>query len=259
MENFDLNDEQMANILYEAYINNQPIPKDRIPAFLKKEQAYNVQHVLTEQKTKLADENLAGYKISLTSKETQDLFDSDTPLYGALTTSSLAGGSIELSAFSSPLLELELIFILKEDLSPTDDNEAIMRKTFVAPGIEVPDSRFEDWFPKLTLGQVIADSAVAGKIIVGKPKENLSYGQLENITGSLTFNGKEIASGPSSEVLGHPVNAVRWLAAELSKQNLSLKKGMYISSGTFILPKTLEKGFYEASYQGIGNVSLEVK
>lgn len=148
MENFDLNDQQMADVLYGAYKNKQQIPKDRIPAFLEKEQAYNVQHALTEQKAELANEELAGYKISLTSKETQDLFNSDTPLYGALTTSSLAEGSIELASLSSPLIELELIFIAKEDLSPEDDNDAIMIKTLVAPGIEVPDSRFEDWLDR---------------------------------------------------------------------------------------------------------------
>lgn len=259
MEHFDLNDQQMATILYDAYIEKKQITKDQIPALLEKEAAYTIQHALTNKKLELANEELAGYKISLTSPETQQLFNSETPLYGALTTSSIVEKTIGLSSLSSPLLELELIFIVKEDLSPGDDTDAILAKTSVAPGIEVPDSRFEDWFPKLSLGQVIADSAVAGKIVIGEPKDNLSYEQLENITGKLVFNGEEIASGTSSEVLEHPVNAVKWLVNELVGHGLSLKKGMSISSGTFILPKPLEKGLYEASYDGIGSVSLEVK
>lgn len=258
MEHFDLNDQQLANILYEAYINKQQITKDQIPALLEKEAAYAIQHAVTDAKT-AANEELTGYKISLTSPETQELFNSETPLYGALTTSSTAGKAIDLASLSSPLIELELIFIAKEDLSPDDDNKAIMKKTLVAPGIEVPDSRFEDWFPKLSLSQVIADSAVAGKIVIGEPKDNLSYGQLENIAGTLTFNGEKIAGGSSSEVLEHPVNAVKWLVKELAGHGLTLKKGMSISSGTFILPKPLEKGLYEANYEGIGSVSLEVK
>lgn len=259
MEHFDLNDQRLANILYEAYIEKQQISKDQIPVFLEKEAAYDIQHALTDKKAKLASEELAGYKISLTSPETQQLFNSETPLYGALTTSSIMEKTIELASLSSPLIEIELIFIAKEDLSPDDNNDAIMKKTLVAPGIEVPDSRFEDWFPKLSLGQVIADSAVAGKIFIGEPKDNLSYEQLENIAGTLTFNGEKIASGSSSEVLEHPVNAVKWLVNELAGHGLTLKKGMSISSGTFILPKLLEKGLYEANYEGIGSVSLEVK
>jgi len=254
-----LNDKELAHILFEAYINNQQIPKDHIPATLDKKFAYAIQHAVTDKKATDANEQLAGYKISLTSKETQELFHSDMPLYGALTTSSLSDGTIELASMSSPLIEIELVFIAKEELSAEDDVEVILEKTMVAPGIEVPDSRFEDWFPKITLGQVIADSAVAGKIVVGEPKENITYEQLNQIKGSLTLNGEEVAAGYSSEVLGHPVNAVKWLIQELDEHGLTFKKGMAVSSGTFIMPKQLEKGRYEASYEGIGSVVLDVK
>ncbi|RNF39146.1 2-keto-4-pentenoate hydratase [Planococcus salinus] len=259
MEQFDLNDKELALLLYEAHLNNQPIGKDKIPAFLEKDKAYAVQRAVTEKKTADSGEEVAAYKISLTSKETQDLFASDTPLYGAMTASALSDGTIQLSSMLSPLIEIELVFIAKEDLSIEDDIDAIIEKTMVAPGIEVPDSRFEDWFPNITLSQVIADSAVAGKIVVGEAIDDYSYNQLDGINGSLTLDGEEIANGPSSDVLGHPVNAVKWLINELDAHGLSLKKGMHVSSGTFILPKQLEKGQYEASYDGLGSVKLEVK
>ena len=259
MEQIVLNANELADILYEAYARKHPIPKDRIPAYLDKKCAYEIQHALTQMKVTHSNEELVGYKVSLTSKETQELFKSDSPLYGALTTPSLSDGIIELGKMSTPLIEIELIFIAKEDLSVEDDVEAIMSKTMVAPGIEVPDSRFEDWFPKITLGQVIADSAVAGKIVVGEPKENITFEQLNQIKGTLTFNGEVIAADYSSEVLGHPVNAVKWLVQELAEHGLTFKKGMAVSSGTFILPKRLEKGRYEASYKGIGSVRLKVR
>lgn len=258
MEQFDLNDERLADTLFDAYINKKQLSKDQIPAFLEKEKAYGIQHALTAKKAEEANEELKGYKISLTSKETQELFSSETPLYGALTTPALSDGTIELASMISPLIEIELIFIAKEDLSAEDDIETILQKTLVAPGIEVPDSRFEDWFPKLSLGQVIADSAVSGKIVTGQPKEGLRFNELDDIRGSLTFNGQEIASDSSKAVLEHPVYAVKWLTEELAKHGLTVQKGMSISSGTFILPKKLEKGIYKASYEGIGEVSLKV-
>lgn len=259
LEQIVLNANELADILYEAYTNKQQIPKNRIPALLEKKYAYEIQHALTEMKYTDSNEELVGYKVSLTSKETQDLFKSDTPLYGALTTTALSDGTIHLATMSAPLIEIELVFIAKEDLSVEDDAEAIMRKTMVAPGIEIPDSRFDDWFPKISLGQVIADSAVAGKIVIGEPKEHITYEQLDRIKGSLTLNGDVIAANYSSEVLGHPVNAVKWLVKELENHGLTFKKGMAVSSGTFILPKQLEKGQYEASYEGIGSVRLEVR
>ncbi|WP_241535941.1 2-keto-4-pentenoate hydratase [Indiicoccus explosivorum] len=250
---------ELVDVLYEAHMRRQSIPKDRIPADLDKEQAYEIQRAVTEKKAAEAGEQLRGYKISLTSKETQDLFASDSPLYGAVTGPAPDRNTVSLEGLLSPLIELELIFIAQEDLSVTDDVQAILEKTHVAPGIEVPDSRFEDWFPNVSLGQVIADSAVAGTFVAGTPKAGVTYSQLERVKGTLKLDGREIASGVSTEVLGHPVHAVKWLIEELHKHGLPLKKGMAVSSGTFILPKPLERGTYTAEYEGIGAAELVVK
>lgn len=258
MKKMDSHQTEMATVLYEAYLKGQTIPKEQIPASLEKSQAYAIQHAVTANKTSHGQEELKGYKISLTSKETQELFQSETPLYGALTTSALSDGIIELDSMSSPLIEIELIFIAKEDLSAADDIHTLLEKTKVAPGIEVPDSRFDDWFPKISLGQVVADSAVAGKIITGLPLDNISYHQLEKLPGKLTLDGQEIASNTSAEVLDHPINALHWLVNELDGHGLTVKKGMAVSSGTFILPKKLERGLYEASYGELGSVTLTV-
>lgn len=251
-------DEKTAEKLFQAYVHKQQIDKEQIPASLEKQQAYGIQHALTAKKIHSAGEELKGYKVSLTSPETQKLFNSTTPLYGALMSSALSGGIIELAKMSSPLIEIELIFIAQEDLSPADSIEDILQKTVVSPGIEVPDSRFDDWFPKITLGQVIADSAVAGKIVCGVPVSSVSYEGLADIQGVLRFNGEEIASNSSTAVLGHPVMALKWLVDELAEHGNALKKGMYVSSGTFISPKKLERGYYTASYEGIGEVALKV-
>lgn len=258
MDQLDLDTKQLSTVLFDAYNRKLQLSKDLVPSSLEKEKAYQIQHTVTAMKSAALNEELKGYKISLTSKETQDLFQSDTPLYGALTTSSLNNGELELSSLLSPLIELELIFIAEEDLSVEDSVDDILRKTSVAPGIEVPDSRYEDWFPKITLGQVIADSAVAGKIVTGTPISDVTFDQLDNIRGTLSFNGEEIASNTSSEVLEHPVYAVQWLVKELASHGFTIEKGMSVSSGTFILPKKLEKGVYTAAYEGIGEVVLTV-
>ncbi|HSP23266.1 MAG TPA: hydratase [Planococcus sp. (in: firmicutes)] len=255
---FSAADEKTAEKLFQAYVHKQQLAKDQIPASLDKQQAYGIQHALTAKKIQYAGEELKGYKVSLTSQETQKLFNSTTPLYGALMSSALSDGIIELDGMASPLIEIELIFIALEDLSPTDSIADILQKTMVSPGIEVPDSRFDDWFPKITLGQVIADSAVAGKIVSGAPVSSVSYEGLADIQGVLRLNGQEIASNSSTAVLGHPALALKWLVDELAHHGTTLKKGMYVSSGTFISPKKLERGHYTASYEGIGEVALEV-
>lgn len=252
------NNANLVEILYNAYDHNQSISKQGIQEKIGKSAAYQIQHQVTEKKANVKGDKLIGYKISLTSEETQQLFHSKTPLYGSLTQASLSDGMIELDKMLSPLIEIELMFVAREDITTEDDEQSILQKMSIAPGLEIPDSRFIDWFPKLSLDQVIADNAVAGNIVVGTPVQDLAYDQLGNIKAELLLDGEVIADGSSSEVLGNPVHSVKWLIDELAKSGRMIQKGMIISSGTFILPKTLQQGKYEVCFEGIGNVSLDV-
>lgn len=248
----------MAEVLFTAYETRQSISKVNFQEVNDKSAAYSIQKQVTSKKAILNKDPQIGYKISLTSEETQRMFSSETPLYGAFTASNIVEETIELDKMITPLIELELVFIVKEELTTEDDLESILNKVEIAPGLEIPDSRFNDWFPKLSLYQVIADSAVAGKVMIGKPSKKLSMNQLTNMKGTLKFNGEIIGSGTSEEVLGNPVNAVKWLVVELAAHGQTLKKGEVISSGTFIMPKILEKGKYEAEFEGVGELVLNV-
>ncbi|WP_019413936.1 2-keto-4-pentenoate hydratase [Paenisporosarcina sp. TG20] len=248
----------LVETLYNAFDLKQPISKESIPVDIGKSDAYEIQHLVTDKKFAINKDELIGYKISLTSEKTQVLFNSTTPLYGALTQTSLSDGKIELNKMHSPLIEIECMFLANESLSTEDDEQSILRKTSFAPSIEVPDSRFTNWFPNLSVGQVIADSALAGNVIVGNYVHDLTIEQLGNINAELQLDGKTIALGKSSEVLGNPIHAIKWLIDELAKSGRTIEKGMIISSGTFILPKVLQKGKYEARFKGLGVVSLNV-
>ncbi|HSI67693.1 MAG TPA: fumarylacetoacetate hydrolase family protein [Planococcus sp. (in: firmicutes)] len=258
MAQLDADEKELAEILFHAYTNKKQLQKNRIPASIKKDVAYGIQHAVTELKLEKSHESLIGYKVSLTSKDTQDLFDTDAPLYGGLTESALLDGQMALADLAAPLLEVELMFIAKEKLSIEDDIQDILRKMDVAPGIEVPDSRFEEWFPKISVGQVIADSAVAGKVVLGEPQLSKSFEELDNLEATLTLNGKLIAEGSSSSVLGHPVHSIQWLISALAEHGKSIEKGMVISSGTFVQPRVLETGTYIADFEGFGSVTLTV-
>ena len=61
------------------------------------------------------------------------------------------------------------------------------------------------------------------------------------------------------QVEGHPAKAVKWLISEIKKYNRSLKPGMFVSSGTFILPKPLTQGVYKAEYENVGNIEFTVE
>lgn len=243
--------------LYNAYSNVAALDKAVFPTDIDLEEAYRIQHAFTVAK-KENNETLKGYKISMTSPETQALFDAKEPLYGQMTDKQITGTVSLKQQLLNPLIELELVFLVKEELATGATVEEIIAKTQVAPGLEVPDSRFADWFPKMPKEQVCADGAVGGRVVFGEAK-NYTYADLDDIQGKLLFNDTVLDSGSSATVMGHPVLAVKWLLEKLGQHGLTLQPGYFVSSGTFVLPKPLEIGRYTGEFAGVGTVHFTVE
>lgn len=253
---------EFAEKLFHAYQSHQPLKEADWKDVVTDEQtAYRVQKRLTE----LKEEAVGGYKVSLTSKQTQDMFDSDSPLYGAQVESHFVQSPVTLhrSSLMEPLAEVEMLFTAKEPLSSHDSLEDLLKKTKVAPAVEVPDSRFSDWFPSLSKYMVMADAAVGGFVVYGQEVEASqlfdSVEALANVKCQLFHNGKKLKDGASSEVLGNPLNSLQWLVKKLEDQGQPLQAGQRVSSGTFLLPESLTDGEWKATFdQGLGAVFLNV-
>ncbi|WP_342387794.1 2-keto-4-pentenoate hydratase [Salinicoccus bachuensis] len=240
--------------LYTAYAANEPLELGVLDIG-SKEAAYAIQDDVLKLKEENGEVHM-GYKISLTSRETQDLFRSDSPLYGAMTDRTVQK-EINLGDYNIPLLEMELVFLVDEEIFPEDTEADIMKKCRVAPGAEVPDGRYKDWFPNAALTEIIADGAVNGAVVYGEAK-SYDYAALDSIKGTLSHDGIVIKEGASTEVLGHPASAVKWLAGALAARGKTLSPGIFVSSGTFNLPVPLKTGTYRAEYENVGEVVFKV-
>lgn len=238
--------------LYDARVSGNMLTPGKDIEIGSVEAAYEIQNELL----KMQGDSAIGYKISMTSPETQSLFDSHEPVYGPFTTRQVIK-ELSLKDYNVPLAELELVFYVNEDLSVEDDATSIMEKCDVAPAIEIPDGRYDDWFPNISKYEVVADCAVSGAIVIGDRKK-VTYNALDQIQGQLYLDGEVVKSGESSEVMDHPVNAMLWLVEKLNSQGKTLMAGQFVSSGTFILPIKLEVGEYKAEFDGLGTVSIKV-
>lgn len=241
----------IAEQLYQAYQNNQPLAMADFTGVLKDEtHAYQVQEKLMA----LKGEAIGGYKISLTSLETQQLFHSTEPLYGAQVASRIlpAPATIALSQMNEPLIEVELAFTAKTDLITGMSDRDLLNAVTVAGDMEIPDARFRAWFPKLDKYLVVADCAVGGYIVKGEAIDGrqFSVDELNAIAVSLTLNGAEVAAGQSSEVLDNPLHALQWLIQKLAAHGKHIRQGQVISSGTFFVPPKLQAGEYIAQFSG---------
>lgn len=253
---------ELAKKLFNAYQTHQALKmSDWDGTVTDEDAAYRVQRRLTE----LKGEDVGGYKVSLTSKQTQDMFDSDSPLYGAQVKSHFVQSPVTLhqGELMEPLAEVEMLFTAKKDLSSKDSLEDLMHKTKVAAAVEVPDSRFSDWFPSLSKYMVMSDAAVGGFVVYGQEvnTDQLfdNVDDLAHVKCELFHDGKKLKDGASSEVLGNPLNSLHWLVEKLESQGMPLTAGQRVSSGTFLLPENLTSGDWKATFnKGLGAVFLKV-
>src|SRR5207248_2910827 len=94
---------------------------------------------------------------------------------------------------------------------------------FVAPAIELIDSRIADW--KIGLCDTIADNASSCGVILGAERVRPSELDLTAIDATLSINGAKVAEGSSGAVLGDPTIAVAWLANKVAAFGVRLEKG----------------------------------
>lgn len=249
---------EVVSKILNAYQTQQPIEFIRKSYTLDEETSYVIQDELIKRKCELEDAEIAGYKISMTSAETQAIAGTHEPAYGTLLTNNIVKSAepVSLSSLFTPLIEPEIMFVLTEDLSPQANEEEIISKSKIAAGIEIPDARYIDWFPNFSLADLLCDNTATGLVVLSNPIAPLSIQNLANVKMELFHNDEKISEGFSSEVLGNPVSAVAWLSRKLAEKNKSLKKGMIISSGTFISPLRAEKGTYKVRYSDVGEVEV---
>lgn len=248
----------IAKDLLHAYKTKEPIEFIRHKYTLNEEEAYAVQDELIHQLTVLQNSEVAGYKISMTSKETQAIANTHEPAYGTLLSTNLVKSkeTITLDALFTPLIEPEIMFLLTDDLSFHAGEEEILEKTQICAGIEIPDARYINWFPNFSLADLLVDNTATGLVVLSEPMAPLSLDDFANIHMELFHNGEKIIEGRSSAVLDNPVFAVKWLVKKLSQKSKKLTKGMVISSGTFISPIPAEQGTYKVTYSNVGEVEI---
>ncbi|MDQ3841751.1 MAG: fumarylacetoacetate hydrolase family protein, partial [Actinomycetota bacterium] len=100
----------------------------------------------------------------------------------------------------------------------------------LAVAVEVVDSRIEDW--NIKLPDTIADNASYGAFTTGPWSRSLREADLRTLGMLINQSGSRVAEGMGSASLGHPAEAVAWLANKLASFGTSLQPGDIVLSGS---------------------------
>lgn len=248
---------QLARELYAAETGHAPIAAltDRHPG-ITNDEAYQVQ--LAGMRLRMAEGHvIVGKKIGLTSKAMQNALGVFEPDYGYITDRMMAleGDPLSLSELIAPKVEAEIAFVLKEDLvGPGITVAKVLQATAgIMPALEIIDTRIKDW--KIKIQDTIADGASIGKVIVSGRLVPVDEFDMRFMGLVLEKNGETVATAAGAAVLGHPANAVAWLANKLAAYGITLKAGEIIMSGSLTAACPVAAGdSVRASFDRLGVV-----
>ena len=237
----------LARRLDEAWENREPVaPLSESEGLDDVERAYEIQTKWSELRTGRG-ERIIGRKIGLTSFAMQEQLGVSEPDYGSLWSSRYfpaRGGRAEIPAepFLQPFLEGELAFLIGKRLAgPGVTLQAALAATdALAVAVEVVDSRIEDW--NIKLPDTIADNASYGGFTVGPWNQALRETDLRTIGMLINKSDSQVAEGLGAASLGHPAQAVAWLANKLASFGTSLEPGDIVLSGSLGGAVPVERG-----------------
>ena len=200
------------------------------------EAAYQVQAELIPKLLAHFGGTAIGYKIACTNEIAQRQLHVDSPFFGRLlsATTRSSPAQIRSSEYFMRVMEAEFAFKMSRDLPPASAprtrEEVADAIEGVMPGIEVVDSRFDSW---TTVGtpSLIADNACHASWIRGPLVRNWQSIDLAAQKVRLIINGQLKDEGSGAAVLGHPLNALTWLANALNARGLGLQAGDCVTTG----------------------------
>lgn len=249
---------QIASNLRNAYTNGPiapfaPCVNGDIGA------AYRIQNRNTEHALKVDGRRITGRKIGLTSVVVQKQLGVDQPDYGVLFEDMAIGNRAVASASDllQPRIEAEIAFGIGADLDDPalELPDLLGIVEWVAPALEIVDSRIADW--RIGIVETIADNASSGRFVIGPRTPFSMEVELVNCRMNMLEDGQVVSRGSGAACLGNPLLATLWLAKKLAEVGHPIRAGELILSGALGPMVNVRKGSaYHATVEGLGEVCV---
>lgn len=213
------------------------------------EDAYRVQAAWRDLK-RARGEAIVGHKIGLTSRAMQAAMKIDTPDSGFLTEDMIidADSSVPAARFCDPKLEIELAFVLADDLTGADltVDDVLDATDHVTPAVELIAARSYRVDPDTgrtrTVVDTISDNAADAGIICGGRRVGPREVDLRWVGAMGSRNGVIEETGLGAGVLGHPAAGIVWLCRRYAEHSLRLEAGQTVLAGSFTRPIDVRPG-----------------
>ncbi|MDE0060127.1 MAG: fumarylacetoacetate hydrolase family protein [Defluviicoccus sp.] len=220
-----------------------PLPEPLRP--VDEAEAYRVQQALRAWFADNGDPPQAGYKLGCTTPVMQAMLGLDAPVHGGVRAGDVhpTGAVLPAAGFRAPGIECEIALRLGCDIDArrrTPPRARIAGAVAEAmPAIEIVDNRYGDW-SALGTPTLIADDFFQAACVLGKPAD-CDPMALDRASGRTLIDGIETGRGKGTDVLGHPLDALAWLARALGRRGAVLRAGTLVMTGSLVRTAWLER------------------
>jgi 2-keto-4-pentenoate hydratase len=217
-----------------------PLPADLRPR--DEPEAYRVQDALHRQLVGSGLGDVVGHKIGCTTPVMREALGIFEPKSGGVFASTVHHGTAVLrhADYVRPAVESEIAVLLAADLPGTDQPYT---QDTVAPavgacmaGIELTDDRCDPTV--VDVPTQLADDFFNAGGVLGDPVEGFDVWALDRVRVRLEVNGHVVGDGDGAMVMGHPLEALAWLA------NALVARGSQLRAGEFVLLGSVVRGYY---------------
>ncbi len=202
-------------------------------------------------------ERIAGYKVGFTNIPVREKMGLPDSTYGYLFDDMVleSGGSLDMGELIAPKIETEICFRLKNDLKGAGlgVEDVLAATDAVSASFEICDARILDW--KCPYPDFFADNGFSARIVLSGRWVPVAEVDLLGEAVALSKDGEVFAEGKGEMALGHPANAVAWLAGKLAERDLSLEAGQLVMTGTLTPITPIDAGSsYVGAFSTLGDV-----
>ena len=205
-----------------------------------------------------------GHKIGLTSRAMQMQAEIDEPDFGTLFDQMFFddGASVPTSRFLTPMVEVELAFILNSPLKGESVTafDVLNAADYITPALEIIDFR-NNGVPAgqkqtRTVMDTISDNAANAGVVLGGRAVKPDEVDLRWASALLYKNGIIEETGVAAGVLNNPVNGIVWLCKKLAPFDIGLEAGEVVLAGSFTRPVPVKAGdTIHGDYGPLGSIT----
>ena len=257
---------QVAQYLCDEHRGKQRF--DALPAGLAPRslaEAYAMQDAFVALKSRHCGA-LAGRKIALTTDAMRKMVGLKDSIAGTLLARQIvrAPAKVRAAEYGRLIVEFEIAVELGENLprrgAPYDRERVARAVSAVMPAFELADDRNADYegLSRHALAMV-ADNAWNEGVVLGAPVRDWQGIDFAALRGVASINGKKAGEGRGGDVMGHPFEALAWVANNLAARGTGLKKGDIVITGSLITSKFPAAGDrLRFELEGLGAIELQV-